>query len=541
MRLYLIAPTPSFGRDTLVSDKVLNIDERYALMASAGITTVAALFGEGFEIRLCDEIFEEVDFDDPSEVIGISMNVAQAARGIEIARRFRAMGRRVIMGGPHVSLAPDFFEGEADSLVVGEFETLAERVRRDLRAGRLEPRYLGTKANLADSPMPRWDLYRNERAVTGVIQTSRGCPFECNFCDVIQYFGRVQRHKPVELVVAEAQSLYDAGYRNINLSDDNFTVYRQRSRALLEALAAWNGRDGRDAVQFVTQASIDLSRDTELARLCNAAGLREVFIGIETSSEEALKEARKRQNLRQDLVAETSRIVASGVAVTAGMMVGFDSDDTRCFERQFAFGMALPVVNLRVSVLVAPVATPLYARMRSEGRLIADGPALHYPGGDLWTNIEPRNMTRAQLAEGAIWLVEALLEPDNVIQRFRHLASLLAPPPEHLCRPGGFRLVGSGGAAMLKLVRTGARDSGGRRVIDAVNELSKQRPEIARDLSAALVSYLNAYTSVGRLAQQPSRAALRGGARPGPRVTEPGGPEAAAAARRNGAGAGSAA
>jgi len=541
MKLYLIAPTPSFGRDTLVSDKVLNIDERYALMASAGITTVAALFGEGFEIRLCDEIFEEVDFDDPAEVIGISMNVAQAARGIEIARRFRARGRRVIMGGPHVSLAPDFFVGEADSLVVGEFETVADAVRRDLRAGELQPRYVGAKADLADSPMPRWDLYRNERAVTGVIQTSRGCPFECNFCDVIQYFGRVQRHKPVEQVLAEAQSLYDFGYRNINLSDDNFTVYRQRSRALLEALAAWNGREGRDPVQFVTQVSIDLSRDPELVRLCNSAGLREVFIGIETSSEAALKEAGKRQNLRQDLVAETSRIVASGVAVTAGMMVGFDSDDTSCFERQFEFGMALPVVNLRVSVLVAPVATPLYAQMRAEGRLIAEGPALHYPGGDLWTNLEPRNMTRAQLAEGSIWLVEALLEPDNAIRRFRHLASLLAPPPEHLYRPGGFRLIGSGGAAMLKLVAAAARDQGARRVIDAVNELSKQRPEIARDLSAALVSYLNAYTSVGRLSRQPSRAPLRGKGPPRPRATEGPEVETAAPARRDGVAAGSAA
>jgi len=507
MNLYLIAPTPSFGKETLVSDKILNIDEPYVLMASAGITTVAALFGEGFAITLCDELIQNVDFDTPAEVIGISMNVAQATRGIEIARRFRAMGRTVIMGGPHVSLAPEFFEGEADSLVIGEFETVVDQVRQDLQDGTLKPRYICGKADLAESPVPRWDLYPNDRAVTGVIQTSRGCPFECNFCDVIQYLGRVQRHKPGHQVVEEAQNLYDHGYRSINLSDDNFTVNRRKSRALLEALAVWNGRDGRDPVQFVTQASIDLSRDAELVSLCNMAGLREVFIGIETSSEEALKESKKRQNLRQDLVAETTKIVSGGVIVTSGMMVGFDSDDLSCFERQFEFGMALPVVNLRVSVLVAPIATPLYAQMAAEGRLVLDDQSSLCPGGDLWTNIQPLQMTRKQLAEGAIWLVDALLDPDNVIKRFHHMASVLGPPPPHLRRSG--MLGGRGTSGMLKLIKKNARDKGARRVIDAVRDLSMHHPDIARDLSAALVSYLNAYTSINRLSHETSRAALR--------------------------------
>lgn len=508
MNLYLIAPTPSFGKETLVSDKVLNIDEPYALMASAGITTVAALFGDAFNIRLCDELIEEVDFDDLSEVIGISMNVSQAFRGIEVARRFRAMGRTVIMGGPHVSLAPEFFEGEADCLVIGEFETVSDQVRRDLQEGNLKPSYICGKANLETSPVPRWDLYRNDRAVTGVIQTSRGCPFECNFCDVIQYLGRHQRHKPGEQVVAEAQFLYEHGYRSINLSDDNFTVYRKRSRALLEVLAAWNGRDGRDPVQFATQASMDLSRDADLVQMCSEAGLRDVFIGIETSNEDALKECKKRQNLRQDLVAETSKIVSGGVIVTSGMMVGFDSDDLSCFERQFEFGMALPVVNLRVSVLVAPIATPLYTQMAAEGRLVQDDHSSLCPGGDLWTNIEPRNMTRKQLAEGAIWLVDALLDPDNVIPRFQHLASLLAPPPEHLHRSGKAVSNGSGASGVLKLIKKCARDKGARQVIDEVSELTRQRPEIARDLSAALVSYLNAYVSVKHRSHEKSRAAF---------------------------------
>lgn len=511
MDIYLIAPTPTFSRETLLSDKVLHIKERYTFMAAAGIVTVAAFFDDDFGLRLCDELIEDVDFNDPSQVICISMNVSQASRGIAIARRFRALGRTIIMGGAHVSLAPEAFEGEADCLVIGEMESVAEEFIQNLRDGELKPRYHGSKADMSKSPMPRWDLYRNDRAVSGIVQTSRGCPFECNFCDVIQYLGRTQRHKPTEAVIAETQALYDHGYRSINLSDDNFTVFRQRTRSLLDALAAWNGHGGRDPVQFITQASIDLARDDDLMERCNQAGLRDIFIGIETSNIEALKESKKRQNLRQDLVERASKVVKAGIAVTSGMMVGFDADDLSCFERQFEFGMALPVVTLRVTVLVAPIATPLYAEMKAAGRLVGGGLEDPFPGGELWTNIEPLNMSRKQLAEGAIWLVDALLEPDNVIRRFEHMASLLGPPPEHLRRPAHQKMSATGASAMLKLMRVGARDVGARRVIEAVNELSKSRPEISWDLAGALSSYLNAYLSVRQLSGNRMNAAPQTG------------------------------
>ena len=493
MKLYIIAPLPDFGDKASASTRMLNIGEAYALNASAGITTVAALLDDDFEIRLCDEMIEPVDFDDPSDVVAISMNVAQAARGIRIARRFREMGRTVIVGGPHVSLSPETFTDEADCLVIGEFETVAEQFCADLKAGALKPRYRCGQADMATTPIPRWDLYPNDRALTGVIQTSRGCPFECNFCDVIQYLGRIQRHKPVERVLAEAQFLYDLGYRSVNLSDDNFTVNRRKSRAMLEALAAWNGREGRGPVEFATQCSIDLARDADLIELCRQAGLREVFIGIETSNEDALKEAQKRQNLRQDLVETISRIVSGGLVVTGGMMVGFNSDDLSCFERQFEFGMSLPIVNMRPSVLVAPIGTPLYTRMKAEGRLIIDDDT-SFPGSGVSTNLIPAQMTRDELTEGALWLTESLYAPDNAIVRFEHLARLLAPAPAHLSRLSETLMPGKGASGVLKLIRKSARHPGARRVIDAVSDLSHQRPEIARDLSTALVSYLNTYS-----------------------------------------------
>lgn len=496
MNVYLIAPSPSFGREIVQADYQLPLDQPYALIAAAGIATVAAFFDETFELRLCDEIIEAVDFDDPADVICISMNVSQATRGIQIARRFRALGRTVIMGGAHVSLAPEVFDGEADCLVVGEFEPVAQRLVDDLRAGTLQPRYDGSKADLALAPLPRWDLYRNDRAISGVVQTSRGCPFECNFCDVIQYLGRVQRHKPPERVIRELQQLYELGYRSINLSDDNFTAYRQRTRTLLQALQAWNGREGREPVQFSTQMSMDIARDADLLAQCNEAGLRHAFIGIETDSEEALKASLKRQNLRQDLAAQCSRIVAAGITVQAGMMVGFDSDDLGCFERQFRFGMSLPAVQLRVAVLVAPLATPLYAQLQAEGRLLDEAAPDEGLVGHYWTNLLPRHMTRAQLAEGTSWLVEALMEPDNVIQRFQHYAALLKPAPEPLRQTPQRR--GGRIPPMLQLIHKGARDPGGRRVIEAVDALAKARPEISVDLINLLAIHLNSHLFIER-------------------------------------------
>lgn len=507
MDVYLIAPMPTFGRDRSMSETVMFLEERYTWVAAAGIATVAAFFGDDFGLRLCDELTEDVDFDDPSEVICISMNVAQVQRGLDIARRFRAMGRTVIMGGAHVSLAPEVFEGEADCLVIGEMESVAAQFVADLRDGQLKPKYRGSTADMSLSPMPRWDLYRNERAVSGVVQTSRGCPFECHFCDVIQYLGRAQRHKPNDAVLAEVQALYDFGYRHINLSDDNFTVYRQRTHSLLDALIAWNGHEGRDPVQFMTQASIDLSRDPDLLRKCNEAGLRDIFFGIETSDEEALKESRKRQNLRQDLVRQVETAVEAGVVVSAGMMVGFDADDLGAFERQFNFGMRLPVVNLRVTVLVAPVATPLYAQMKADGRLIEDENGVPSAGGDLWTNIEPLKMSRRQLAEGAVWLRQALSEPDNAIERFNRLAQMLGEAPQRLRRPLHRGRQNTGAVGSLKLMQAGARDAGGRRVIEAVRELSRARPEIAWDLASALSSFLNTYLAARNLSVDMEAAA----------------------------------
>lgn len=490
MRIYLIAPAPEFEENGVHVDRVLQTNPPATMIASSALVTVAGLLGKEFDLRLCDEVIDELDFDDPAEVICITMNVSQVRRGLQIAAQFRAAGKTIIVGGPHVSLAPELFAGVADCMVEGEFETVVNTFVADLRAGKLKTHYKGGKADLAQAVMPRWDLYSNDRALLGAVQTSRGCPFECSFCDVIAYLGRAQRHNPPELVVAELQNLYGHGYRSVFLSDDNFTVYRKRTRALLEAIIAWNGQQGRAPVALTTQMSIDVTRDPELMELCNQAGLRNAFVGVETDSETALAEVQKRQNLRQNRVEQISNIVSSGIAVEAGLMVGFDSDDLGCFERQFDFAMALPVPVTRVSVLSAPVATPLYAQLKADGRLLPEQDLNAGLIGMAMTNFYPAQMSREQLAEGARWLMHELLLPENIIKRLTHMARLLKPAPRHLQgnAPDGHIAVDKDFS--LRLMRIVSRTPGGRQILEASVELSSARPEISSDIARALFGVL---------------------------------------------------
>src|ERR1041384_4790412 len=212
-----------------------------------------------------------------------------------IAAEFRRRGKTALIGGPYASVSPDVVRPHCDILVRGEIEDIAAKMFGDLASGDYADEYVGTRPDMRASPIPRWDLYPNDRAGMGTVQTSRGCPFECEFCDVIQYLGRKQRHKSPARVLAELDALYDHGYRAVFLAYDNFTVYRARAKELLLALKEWN--DAGKGMAFTTQVSIDCARDTEMLELCADAGLVNVFIGIETPNESSLRETKKRQNV----------------------------------------------------------------------------------------------------------------------------------------------------------------------------------------------------------------------------------------------------
>jgi hypothetical protein len=312
------------------------------------------------------------------------------------------------------------------------------------------------------------------------VQTSRGCPFECDFCDVIQYLGRKQRWKEPDQVLAELDVLYGLGCRDVLLADDNFTVMRKRARALLEAIEAWNGNRMSGRMRFATQLSIDAARDPDLLRLAVNAGLDRCFIGIETPNEEALKGALKRQNLRVDLAEEVTKIVAAGLLPLCGMIVGFDHDGPDIFERQARFIASLPAPVIQIGLLVAPHGTPLWARIKEEGRLDED-----FPGEDnlTGTNIQIKSMPEATLKSGWRWLLNEIYDPWNWLARVEHFAEA---SPINVNRRGltVFSLIEARLAAALA-----KRGDAETALLSRLERLVLKRPDLVTQIGYSLIVY----------------------------------------------------
>ncbi|TDV39496.1 uncharacterized protein DUF4070 [Paraburkholderia caballeronis] len=486
-RLYLINP-----RSVLPGYFGTEVFDAWGFAPAVGIAdlataTVAALAPDDWSVTICDEHLEPVDFECDTDFVGITGKVTQAPRLIAIAAEFRRRGKTVIVGGPYASLAPQMLRDHADILVCGELEALAATLFADLESGTWQAEYHATKPDLADSPQPRWDLYPNDRALIGCVQTSRGCPFECEFCDVIAYLGRHQRHKPIEHVLAELDALYALGYRSVFLADDNFTVYRRRARELLIALRDWNRRQARGPLVFGTQVSIDVARDPELVALCADAGIEWVFVGLETPNEASLKECHKAQNVGVDLLAQVDVLLAHGIAVSGGMIVGFDHDGPDIFARQYAFAMASPIPVFSLGALVAPIATGLHRRLRDAGRLI-EGPA-EIAGAPWDTNIVPMRMTRSELLDGLRLLCNGIYRPAEFGERVLTMIARLAPHPLHAAIHAQHVPRAVDTDAMVVVKRLAKLGDDEAQMVKAVLRAMARRPHTGRAAMTALLRY----------------------------------------------------
>jgi len=489
--VYLINPTADFA--TYFSAEVYSGwgSRPATLMADLAIPTLAGMMPSDFDSRLCDENIAPIDFDTPADFVGITGKITQWGRMKAIAQKFRQRGKIVLIGGPYASLCPEIVRPYCDILVQGETEDIFEQLCSDLREGCWKSEYTGGRPDLTQSPLPKWDSYPNDRAIIGTVQTSRGCPFECEFCDVIQYVGRKQRHKSVAQVLRDLDEVYRWGYRSVFLADDNFTVWRARAKELLVALRAWNLQRNDGKVRFITQVSIDAAKDDKLLEMCAAAGLTQVFIGIETPNEESLRETKKRQNLGVNLADQVQRFLDHGICVTGGMIVGFDSDGLDIFERQYEFAMSTPIPIFSVGALVAPAATPLHSRMAKERRLVSDGSEV---AAMPWsTNIIPRRMTREQLLGGIQWLCNKLYEPSAFGERVLRFIDRLGQrrDPRHAEGIWGLadlRPVESDGLALLsKLVHLGRDEA---QMWSRIRKGISRRPETAEFVFQMIFQYI---------------------------------------------------
>jgi radical SAM superfamily enzyme YgiQ (UPF0313 family) len=417
--VYLIQP--KFPASYWGMEHFLKLTQFRAIFPPLGLLTLAGLAPPEFQVTLTDEnAGEAVDYDTDAELVGITGYILQMKRVFDIADRFRAQGKTVVIGGPLANLLPEECRPHCDVLFEGEAEYTWPRFLREYAAGKWADHYHETeKIHLPDSPPPRLDVLK-QRYAHGIVQCSRGCPFTCEFCDIIVMYGRKMRFKPVERVLEEVEAWKKLGVAQVFFADDNFIGNRAYAKELLRALAQWNARQ-RHALSFYTQASIDMVRDEELLCLLRDANFVSVFIGIESPRKASLAETHKTQNEKLDLVEAVHKIQAHNLFISAGMIVGFDHDDAGIFQEQYEFLQAAQIPIVMLSTLLAVPRTPLYERLEAQGRLRTarslGNDTARYLGTDGGTNFVPLNMTLEELKAGQQALYQRLYSPEAFGER----------------------------------------------------------------------------------------------------------------------------
>ena len=340
-----------------------------------GLITVAALCPKHWSIRLIDENIEEVSDEAirSADLVMVSGMRVQVEAMRKILERARALGKRTIVGGPYASSEPEALLQLADHVVVGEPDAEMQRIISDLETGAARPLYvIHDKPDVACSPVPRFELLKLDSYVCMAVQFSRGCPFQCEFCDIITIYGRRPRTKRNTQMLAEFEALYRLGWRKpVFIVDDNFIGNHKLALELANDIRPWSLAHGHPFV-FFTEASLDLAQRPALLDAMVQANFFAVFVGIESPSKEALQETKKYQNLRTDPLESVRFIQESGLWVMGGFIVGFDSDTEDIFERQRDFIECAAIPWAMLGFLEAVPQTPLYDRLLKDGRLIQD-------------------------------------------------------------------------------------------------------------------------------------------------------------------------
>ncbi len=390
-----------------------------------GLLTVASMLPAHWNKRLVDSSVRrlrdaDLEWADVAMLSGMLIHKPELIRVLE---RCRKAGVRTVIGGPATSSLEELRD-HADHVVIGEAEDLVPELARDLETNSARPVYHAVDLPQLDkTPLPDLSLIKPRYYSTMAVQYSRGCPFNCEFCDIIEIYGRRPRTKPVEQVIAELEQLYAHKWRgSVFFVDDNFIGNKKNVKQLLPVVAEWNQRMGRP-FQFFTEASINLADDEELLRMMREAGFFRVFVGIETPEEESLKVAQKTQNTKRDLLDCVRHIQSYGIEVMAGFIVGFDSDTEEVFDKQVEFIQKSAIPLAMVGLLQALPGTQLYRRLVSEGRLVDYG-----DGDNMSTalNFLPK-MDAQQLVEGYRSILKRIYDHEAYYERVREFLKRYNP------------------------------------------------------------------------------------------------------------------
>jgi radical SAM superfamily enzyme YgiQ (UPF0313 family) len=426
MRLLLINPrfNESFWSFKWALDRML--PGKRAMNPPLGLATLAALCPPGWEVEIVDENIESLPLAPQADIIGICGMGVQSARQKDLLSFYRSKGYYVVAGGSYASLCPEFYDGSADTVICGEAEYIWPQFCTDFEGGTARKLYAekGT-VSMADSPTPRFDLLKLDKYSSVTLQFSRGCPYMCEFCDIIVMFGRKPRWKSPEQIGLELDQLRKRNIRDAFFVDDNFIGNRKAAKALLKYLKDYQERHSYRFI-FGTEVSLNVAQDDELLRLLREASFAWVFIGIESPDVDSLKETRKNQNLQNDILGSVRKIYGHGIDVLAGFIVGFDNDTLDTFERQYRFIIDSGIQAAMVGLLTALPRTPLYQRLEKEGRLIPQ--ADNTNNTRLGTNIVPKQMEYDAMVASYKALYQRLLEDRQIADRVRNKARYLRDP-----------------------------------------------------------------------------------------------------------------
>lgn len=392
-RLLLVAPSHRTGKKALFPPLALGV--------------VAALTPSDWEVTIVDEAVEPVEFDRPADLIGITAMTPTAPRAYELADAFRQRGRQVVLGGMHPSALPEEAAAHADAVVVGEAEGVWEEVLRDAARRRLRGIYRSVeRPALKGLPVPRRDLYRpGAYLCTATVQTSRGCPFSCDFCSVTRFFGRTYRWRPVEEIVSEVKAL---GQKIVFFVDDNIFGAPARARELFRQLVPLR-------VNWVGQSSINIARNPDLLRLAARSGCRGLFVGLESLAADNLRQMGKSLlNRVEDYREAIARIQGHGIGVEGAFIFGLDGDDPGVFRRTVRFARRLGLAAAQFGILTPFPGTPLRERLEQEGRIVDNGWSRYTISNVVY---RPAGMAPEVLQNGFDWAYRSFYSYASIARR----------------------------------------------------------------------------------------------------------------------------
>jgi len=424
MKILLVYPE---FPDTFWSFKhALKFIQKKAGAPPLGLLTVAAMLPFNWEKRLVDLNITKLSEKDLkwADYVFISAMVIQRESVREVINSCKTAGVKMVAGGPLFTMEYEQFP-DVDYFVLNEAEETLAPFLNDLENGQAQRVYISEKyPDIQQTPVPLWKLADLKHYDTVGIQLSRGCPFNCDFCNVTALLGHKPRIKTTAQILAELDGLYDLGWRkNIFFVDDNFIGNKKFIKTeILPAIIEW--RKGKTGMPFGTEASINLSDDPDLIKLMVLAGFDTVFVGIETPNEESLTECSKTQNKGRDLVESVKILQRAGLQVQGGFIVGFDNDSASIFQQQIDFIQKSGIVTAMVGLLQAPFGTNLYDRMQKEGRLISEFSGDNVNG---LTNILPV-MGMGPLVAGYRKLLNEIYSPKYYYERVTTFLREYRPP-----------------------------------------------------------------------------------------------------------------